>query len=385
MITIRELLKKINEVAPPIPGDEKAFVALHKVEPLDLAGHDSIHKDISPYGQFLKNVAAVKSPAERASHGYSKPGESEKAYSSANNEKINEAKDDVTAVEMKEAKKQPVGVEMHYKHATQKPFKVTHFSAQDAESGRKDYEKKGYKLVSKKLVMGEEAEQVDEISNRAKHRYMGSAAADLTSRSLDHGAMSGKKGYRGSDSSKDQGRRIMSRQMGIARVADTLVKKEEVEQVDELKKSTLASYAKKATNDVSYHSFMAGGMSSKNPQRLAQDKKAIKRQTGVIKAIDRLAKEEVEQVDENLPLLPKQKQIASDLLKKEMEARKKQRNDERQAGMPSYLPKMREAKSTEDSDTNDRMKLQAVLRPNAGMKGRLKGMVKQAQYNSDDY
>ena len=72
----------------------------------------------------------------------------------------------------------------------------------------------------------------------------------------------------------------------------------EDEQIDELKKSTLASYAKKATDDVSYHSFMAGGMSAKNPQRLAQDKKAIKRQTGVIKAIDRLAKEEVEQVEE---------------------------------------------------------------------------------------
>lgn len=70
------------------------------------------------------------------------------------------------------------------------------------------------------------------------------------------------------------------------------------EQIDELKKSTLASYAKKATDDVSYHSFMAGGMSAKNPERLAQDKKAIKRQTGVIKAIDRLAKEEVEQVEE---------------------------------------------------------------------------------------
>ena len=123
--------------------------------------------------------------------------------------------------------------------------------------------------IKSNSIKKKEVEQVDEISNRAKHRYMGSAAADLTSRSLDHGAMSGKKGYRGSDLAKDQGRRIMSRQMGIARVADTLVKKEEAEQVDE-----------------------------------------------------------------NLPLLPKQKQIASDLLKKEMEARKKQRNDNRQAGTP---------------------------------------------------
>ena len=67
----------------------------------------------------------------------------------------------------------------------------------------------------------------------------------------------------------------------------------EEEQIDELKKSTLASYAKKATDDVSYHSFTAGTMSAKDPERLAQDKKAMKRQTGVIKAIDRLAKKVV--------------------------------------------------------------------------------------------
>ncbi len=72
------------------------------------------------------------------------------------------------------------------------------------------------------------------------------------------------------------------------------------EQIDELKKSTLASYAKKATDDVSYHSFTAGTMSAKDPERLAQDKKAMKRQTGVIKAIDRLAKEEVELDERNM-------------------------------------------------------------------------------------
>lgn len=74
----------------------------------------------------------------------------------------------------------------------------------------------------------------------------------------------------------------------------------EDEQINELKKSTLASYAKKATDDVSYHSFTAGTMSSKDPERLAQDKKAMKRQTGVIKAIDRLAKEEVELDERNM-------------------------------------------------------------------------------------
>ena len=73
-------------------------------------------------------------------------------------------------------------------------------------------------------------------------------------------------------------------------------KNEEVEEVNELKKSTLASYAKKATDDVSYHSFMAGTMSSKDPERLAQDKKAGKRQAGVIKAVDKMAKEAMDPV-----------------------------------------------------------------------------------------
>lgn len=72
---------------------------------------------------------------------------------------------------------------------------------------------------------------------------------------------------------------------------------EEAEQIDELKKSTLASYAKKATDDVSYHSFSAGNRSPSDPERLKDDQKAMKRQAGVSKAVDRLAKEEV-QVDE---------------------------------------------------------------------------------------
>jgi hypothetical protein len=74
---------------------------------------------------------------------------------------------------------------------------------------------------------------------------------------------------------------------------------EDVEQIDELKKSTLASYAKKATDDVSYHSFSAGTRPSKDPERLKDDKKAMNRQAGVNKAVDRLAKEDVESVEEN--------------------------------------------------------------------------------------
>ena len=74
---------------------------------------------------------------------------------------------------------------------------------------------------------------------------------------------------------------------------------EDVEQIDELKKSTLASYAKKAGDESSYYSFAAGSRSEKDPQRLVSDKLAMKRLTGVNKAVDRLAKEDVESVEEN--------------------------------------------------------------------------------------
>lgn len=78
---------------------------------------------------------------------------------------------------------------------------------------------------------------------------------------------------------------------GPGKVRDSVELNGEV--ISELKKSTLASYAKKATDDSSYHSFLAGTRSAKDPERLKDDQKAMKRQAGVNKAIDRLAKEEV--------------------------------------------------------------------------------------------
>jgi hypothetical protein len=64
----------------------------------------------------------------------------------------------------------------------------------------------------------------------------------------------------------------------------------ESEQLDELSKKTLSSYAKKAVDDVSYRSFTAGTMDSTDPERREEDKKASKRQKGVEKAIDKISK-----------------------------------------------------------------------------------------------
>ena len=286
MATMRESLKKLVEVAKPVPGDEQEFVAKHGMKVMDFQGKDSISTE-SPSDLIRKNVDYIKGPGrgERANddHGHDAPGESEAAYhipesrdakiaklsemmgmmgpsyengkdededEDDEDEEDDEDGDDEDKKEVKEAKKQVVGVEMHYKHATKKPFKVTHFSVQDAERGRKDYEKMGYKLVGKKAQMGEEVEQVDEIST-----------------------------------------------------------------------PTMSSYVKKVG---------------------AENKFTKKRVDGLNLALNKIKsnsikKKEVEQVDENLPLLPKQKQIARDLLKKEMEDRKKQRNDNRQAGTPKLM------------------------------------------------
>jgi len=78
------------------------------------------------------------------------------------------------------------------------------------------------------------------------------------------------------------------------------MKKEEVEQIDELKKSTVASYAKKATTDAVRKTQDADaeaeyGSTSKSYEL---ERKAQKRVAGVHKAIGRLAKEEVESLKE---------------------------------------------------------------------------------------
>lgn len=194
MKAIRDKLKKIVELYEPRPQDEKDFVAKHKVQAYDYQGRDSISKD-SPYDLMLKNLESVKKPGDpgKDDHGHDAPGESEAAYhipesreakiaklsEMMGNEKEDkddedededeededdededdedeEDEDEIDAkASIKEASKQPVGVEVHYSHPSKKPFKVTHFSVGDAERARKEYEKMGYKAHKKKIVMGE--------------------------------------------------------------------------------------------------------------------------------------------------------------------------------------------------------------------------------------
>lgn len=208
MATIRESLMKLAEVAKPVPGDEQDFVAKHGMKVMDFQGKDSISQE-SPYDHILKNVAAIKKPGDpgKDDHGHDAPGESEAAYhipesrdakiaklsemmgnnkdeeddedeDEEDDEDKDKDEDEDDKEEVKEAK-QVVGVEMHYKHPTKKPFKVTHFSVQDAERGKKEYEKMGYKLVGKKAQMGEEKDYELSAASFERKRKQKEIASNL--------------------------------------------------------------------------------------------------------------------------------------------------------------------------------------------------------------
>ena len=91
------------------------------------------------------------------------------------------------------------------------------------------------------------------------------------------------------------------------------IRREEVEELDELSRTTLGSYAKKATRDAVITrkigaDFEHQGNRAKSPGMKAASNtlsqrykaKSFKRRDGVDKAVDRLTKEEVEQFDETV-------------------------------------------------------------------------------------
>jgi hypothetical protein len=70
---------------------------------------------------------------------------------------------------------------------------------------------------------------------------------------------------------------------------------ESVEELDEISKKTLASYAKKASKDIGH---IQSDIKDKEPGYKSLYKKKNNRIAGVARAVDRLAKEEVEELDE---------------------------------------------------------------------------------------
>jgi hypothetical protein len=99
--------------------------------------------------------------------------------------------------------------------------------------------------------------------------------------------------------------------------------KEEVEQIDELKKSTLASYVKKASHDVAAkgaatRQFANDSEAARKGEDYSEARKKMKmadktfakswkRREGMAKAVDKLAKEEVEHIEERSMTEPEMK------------------------------------------------------------------------------
>ena len=160
---------------------------------------------------------------------------------------------------------------------------------------KNEYDRKVDSYLNKKYNK-EEVEHVEEAktpSDSDLHKTLGST------KNMQQGVEALKKKHGMSD---EQAKKHIRRLMGM---------KEEVEQIDELSKATLGSYVKKASRTATVDRKIAGDFEnqankSRTPSMKAASQsladkwksKAWKRLNNIDKAIDRLTKEEVEQVDE---------------------------------------------------------------------------------------
>jgi hypothetical protein len=188
----------------------------------------------------------------------------------------------------------------------------------------------------------EEVEQIDELSKKTLGSYINKAVSSVANKDynigrLHFGDQPEKKAdvkQQAREIKKDE-RVIKKRNRGVDRAVKRLTREEyenldeleftvedvenfmqteEFEQLDELKKSTLASYVKKASHDVAHKGALtrqhandseaARKDSRYNDARKSMEKadktfaKSWKRRENMGKAVDRLAKEEVEQIEE---------------------------------------------------------------------------------------
>jgi len=159
------------------------------------------------------------------------------------------------------------------------------------------------------FMQTEEFEQLDELSKKTLSSYVKKSSDDLGYHAArvaggvkDVARHGGKNTPIGKELQKDVEKSVHirdKRSSGIDKAATKLAK-EEVEEISELKKSTLASYVKKAAKDSVVQGFAIGdAIKSKNWSAGAKaGDKSKARVKGVERAADRLAKEEVEELSE---------------------------------------------------------------------------------------
>jgi hypothetical protein len=144
------------------------------------------------------------------------------------------------------------------------------------------------------------AAPINEISKGTLGRYINKAkdSIDMASYRQGHKEAHG-------SSSKPLEKKLTKRHKGISTAVNKLTK-EESEQIDELSKATLGSYVKKATNQAFSRGYSGGAMTVRgdmnrdSEEEKAGEKnvhKAIKRVSGVTKAVNKLTKEEQDFID----------------------------------------------------------------------------------------
>lgn len=161
--------------------------------------------------------------------------------------------------------------------------------------------KPGVTLAGKKAYPGvagepkvratESVEQIDELDKKTLGSYIKKASTNQIGNTAK--VLAGK-----NDPETERARKRMGQRMsGIAKATDKLTK-EEAEQIDELKKSTLGSYIKKSAAERGHAGIEAGAGASGSKDQKDAISTMKKRLKGIKMATDRLTKEEVEQIDE---------------------------------------------------------------------------------------
>jgi hypothetical protein len=218
----------------------------------------------------------------------------------------------------------PTGVKTYHKNkATGKEHATTNFTAKAAAEHEKELRKAGHTITGRALMFGakegprrnvnEEVEQIDEISTETLKSYE-RKVSDIVSGTGGYGLKYG-------SASKQRIKNLMKAKYKLAdRQASNNGVKEEVEQIDELSKTTLGSYVKKAADDKAHSQTQAQseydrgvnmqlrGMGDQKmrdsfaKQNFAKSKEymdnSIKRTKGISKAVSKLTKEEIEELNE---------------------------------------------------------------------------------------
>ena len=148
---------------------------------------------------------------------------------------------------------------------------------------------------AKVLATKESVEELDELKKSTLGSYIKRAAGERGHAGIEAGASAS-----GSKDQKDAMSTMKKRLKGIKMASDRLAK-ESVEELDELKKSTLGSYVNRAADDISHiqRDITSSGTQSpdyKNLSRMRRNRKG-----GIATAVKKLTREEVEELDELSP------------------------------------------------------------------------------------